>query len=384
MPEREMELYYDDKTKKEEIYQLYQLIFEDPKSFADYYFLEMYPKNRCLLLEEDGKIGAMLHQNPYEIKVGDGEFLLSYIVAVATRKELRRRGCMRKLLLRTFHDLAKRGEPFTYLMPARREYYEPFDFAFIMDWYTFRTEKWKEKETKKQWKEEDAKKRGRREGSRFKLEIQSKENISFLAKKMNEMRANYAKVFTKMSRKLLERLEKEQNCEKGHIFLVREGENCIATGMYTRTEDAVQITNLFVENSDRKKEVTQFLREEFFFYEIEWTSYDKNLFDEEKSEKKPLIMARILRIDILLPLLKATKEQEFIIEIRDSYLDNNNGSFLWKMTQEGSSLEKTDKKADVFIEIAKLTEIVFGYTKSQEEYLKNIIPLSPVHITEVV
>lgn len=364
-----MNLYYDDKTKKEEIYNLYQLIFDDPKPFADYYFLEMYPKNRCLLLEEDGKIGAMLHQNPYEIKVGDREFLLSYIVAVSTRQELRRRGCMRRLLIRTLHDLADKKEPFTYLMPAKREYYEPFDFAFIMDWYTFQTEKLGE---------------GKKESSNLKLEIQTEDNISLLAAKMNEMRGNDAKVFTKMSRELLERLEKEQNCENGHIFLVREGENCVATGMYTKADDAVQITNFFVEKQERKSEMIRFLREEFSSYKIEWTSYDKNLLDGEKSKKKPLIMARILRVDILLPLLKATKNQEFIIGIRDTYLDNNNGNFLWKMTKEGSSLERTEKKADISIDISSLTEIIFGYTKTEEEYLKNMIPLSPVHITEVV
>lgn len=364
-----MNLYYDNKTKKEEIYNLYQLIFNDPKSFADYYFSEMYKKNRCLLLEENGEIGAMLHQNPYEMKIGDKEFSVSYIVAVATRQELRRQGCMRKLLVRTLQDLASNEEPFTYLMPARREYYEPFDFAFIMDWYTFRTGRFgKEK----------------KERSNLKLEMQSEDNISFLAMKMNEMRGNDAKVFTKMSRELLERLEKEQNCEDGHIFLIRERENCVATGMYTKAENAVQITNLFVENQEKRREVIRFLREEFSSYEIEWTSYHKNLLDGEKCEKKPLIMARILRVDILLPLLKATKEQEFIIDIRDTYLDNNNGSFLWKMTQEGSFLERTNKKADVFIDISRFTEIIFGYAKTEEEYLKNIVPLSPVHITEVV
>lgn len=365
-----MNLYYDNNTKKEEIYNLYQLIFKDPEEFACYYFAEVYAKNRCLLLEKDGKIGAMLHQNPYEMVVGEKEFLLSYIVAVSTREEMRRQGCMRKLLCRTLEDLAKRGEPFTYLMPAKKEYYEPFDFAFIMDWYTFKTDKL-DKEAKKERK------------SSLILEIQNRDNIQFLAEKMNEERKNYAKVFTKMSPELLERLEKEQNCEKGHIFLIREGKECIATGMYTKADGEVQITNLFIEKQERKEEVIHFLRREFSSYAIEWISYNKNLL-EEKYEKKPLIMARILRVDILLPLLKATKKQEFVIEIKDSYMQNNNGRFLWKMSESESSLKKTEREADVFLDIAKLTEIIFGYADTREKYLKNIIPLAPVYITEVV
>lgn len=365
-----MNLYYDNKTKKEEIYNLYQLIFKDPEEFARYYFSEVYTKNRCLLLEQDGKIGAMLHQNPYEIMVGEKEFLLSYIVAVSTREEMRRQGCMRKLLCRTLEDLAKMGEPFTYLMPARKEYYEPFDFAFIMDWYTFKTEKLE-------------KNMGEKRNSSLRLEIQNEENIRFIAAKMNEARENYAKVFTKMSVQLLKRLEKEQNCENGHVFLIREKKKCIATGMYTKADHEVQITNLFIEKQERKEDVIHFLRQEFSSYAIEWISYDKNLL-EEKYEKKPLIMARVLRVDILLPLLKSIKKQEFVIEIKDSYMQNNNGRFLWKMDENGSSLEKTKRESDVCVDIAKLTEIIFGYTDTQEEYLKYIIPLGPVHITEVV
>ncbi len=365
-----MNLYYDDKTKKEEIYNLYQLIFEDPEKFACYYFSEVYPKNYCLLLEKDGKICAMLHQNPYEMIVGEKEFSLSYIVAVSTREEMRRQGCMRKLLCRTLEDLAKRGEPFTYLMPAKKEYYEPFDFAFIMDWYIFKTEKLDEKIEKT-------------EQSSFILELQNEDNIQFIEKKMNEARGKYAKVFTRMSVGLLERLEKEQNCENGHIFLIRKGKDCIATGMYIIVDGKVQITNLFLEKQERKEEIIQFLRQQFSSYAMEWISYDKNLL-EEKYEKKPLIMARVLRVDILLPLLKSTKKQEFIIEIKDDYMENNNGKFLWKMSESESFLEKTEDEADISLDIARLTEIIFGYTNTKEQYLKNIIPLAPVHITEVV
>ncbi len=395
-----MKLYYDDKTRREEIYNLYQLIFEDPDAFAHYYFLEMYKNNRCLLLEKDGQIGAMLHQNPYEIIVGDRQFSLSYIVAVATKAQLRRQGCMRTLLLRTMQDLAKKGEPFTYLMPAKKEYYEPFDFAFIMDWYTFKTEKFEQSLTQslEQFSEatmNNCEKTKSKENSfayPFQLEMQNESNIELIAQKMSEARAQYANTFTKMTKTLLERLEKEQQCEGGHIFLIRDGEECIATGMYTKVNNKIQITNLLVQKQDKKEAVTEFLKREFSSYPIKWISYDKNLL-KAQCEKKPLIMARILRVDILLPLLKSTKKQSFIIEITDSYLKHNNGKFLWKMDEHGSTLEKlekdvskkkVEKEACVSISIAKLTEIVFGYEKTTQDYLNNIIPLSPVHITEIV
>lgn len=386
-----MELYYDDKTKKQQIHNFYQLIFDDPESFASYYFDEMYPQNRCLLLEKEGDIAGMLHQNPYEVAIGDKCFWLSYIVAVSTRKELRRQGCMRKLLCKTMEDLAKRGEPFTYLMPAKKEYYEPFDFAFVMDWHIFHTPKWEEEQ-------------GERKGkSELVLEIQTEQTIDFLVQKMNEQRVERANVFTKMSRPLLERLEKEQNCENGHIFLIKRKEDCIATGMYTMAEGEVQITNLLIDSMEQKEEIISFLRETFSTYDIEWISNDRNFIpidewnekrkteredkkEQEKHqyERKPLIMARILRVDLLLPLIKSTKNGTIVIEIKDDYLPHNRGTFLWKTGKDGSTLERTSRQAQLSVDIAKLTSIVFGYEKINNPYLKNVIPLCPVYITEVV
>ena len=52
---------------------------------------------------------------------------------VATRESCRKRGYMRELLVRTMEEMYRKKEPFTFLMPAAKEIYLPYDFRFIYE-----------------------------------------------------------------------------------------------------------------------------------------------------------------------------------------------------------------------------------------------------------
>jgi len=140
---------------------LWRDCFQDPFSYEDYYFQNVYPGNTVYILEcetenrqgdvllADGKadmlkkdspgeqslkrhdVLGMLHLNPYSCMANGVNITLHYIVGVATAKEVRRQGIMRKLLCRALLELYKAEEPFTYLMPADVQYYEPFDFVQV-------------------------------------------------------------------------------------------------------------------------------------------------------------------------------------------------------------------------------------------------------------
>ena len=129
-----MEIIYQKNKDKQPVYDMYQKIFEDPEPFAQYYFEEIYATNQVILAEEDNKILGMLHLNPYHIRAGKKTYTLNYIVAVAVWKEYRRRGIMAEMLKKCFNDMHEQQQPFTYLMPANKAYYEPFQFRFVMDW----------------------------------------------------------------------------------------------------------------------------------------------------------------------------------------------------------------------------------------------------------
>ena len=125
--------------EKEEAYKSRKLyteaFFEDSKSFTDYYYKEKVKTNRILVDEEGSTIRAMLHQNPYKLSFLGNIYEIDYIVAVATGKEYRRQGLMRTLLYKSLNTMYNEKKPFTFLLPADKAYYEPFDFNFISDYY---------------------------------------------------------------------------------------------------------------------------------------------------------------------------------------------------------------------------------------------------------
>ena len=127
---------WDDGTKKQRVYEMWEDNFHDPVSYADFYFSEVYGKNEVLLNQEvqanEDVVKGMLHLNPYTLHVKGQPVEAKYIVGVATDEEYRRQGVMRELLVKTFQELRGRGELFTYLMPADENYYLPFDFRFGM------------------------------------------------------------------------------------------------------------------------------------------------------------------------------------------------------------------------------------------------------------
>ncbi|MCM1179128.1 MAG: GNAT family N-acetyltransferase [Clostridium sp.] len=145
----------DKRLREPSLRRLWQECFGDPPEYEDYYFQNVYPGNTVYVLEceaegrEDslpdtmlrdggkkecfgqGDVCGMLHLNPYPCKINGVEALLHYIVGVATAKAARRQGVMRTLLLKALSGLYEAEEPFTYLMPAKERYYEPFGFVLV-------------------------------------------------------------------------------------------------------------------------------------------------------------------------------------------------------------------------------------------------------------
>ena len=111
---------------------LYRAAFpEDKDAFVEYYYSYVTRDNKILVLEQEGEISSLLHLNPYQLSVNGVPVDAYYYVAVATKAECRHQGMMRKLLVKSLNDIHEEGHPFTYLMPANRAIYEPFDFRIV-------------------------------------------------------------------------------------------------------------------------------------------------------------------------------------------------------------------------------------------------------------
>lgn len=105
-------------------------VFGDSREFVTYYMESTWRENQVLILPEaEQSIASMLHMNPYTLCVRGERLRLHYIVGVSTKKELRSRGYMGRLLKKALRLLKSQGEPFTYLMPAAVDIYKPYQFV---------------------------------------------------------------------------------------------------------------------------------------------------------------------------------------------------------------------------------------------------------------
>ena len=118
---------------KQSTRELYEEVFDDPKDFVDYYYSDKCIDNRMFVSIEDGEVVSMLHLNPYSINLCGSVVHSYYVVAVATRKEYRHKGHMKKLFEKAFEVLLTEHVPFVFLMPVDESIYSWMGFERICD-----------------------------------------------------------------------------------------------------------------------------------------------------------------------------------------------------------------------------------------------------------
>lgn len=355
-----MELVYDDKSQRELIYEMYQDIFQDPEAFADYYFDMVYAKNQVLLAWEKDFLAGMIHLNPYRLKVTDKEFDAHYIVAVATKQEVRRKGVMRNMLYKVLNDMADGGEPFTYLMPADKAYYEPFDFVFVMDWT----------ET------EFMGRKGKQSGV---LESFQQEDTGKILEFLNRQMQSYD-IYTVMDAAYLQQAAREAESQDGGLMVWKEHGEISGLFAYGKEEDTVYVRLGFAEEEGRFLDM---LRAAFPDQKIVVSAGCL-----KHGTKVPKIMFRITCLEALCSCLKGKKEREFVLTVKDPIIEKNNGTFLFSTSKEGTKIRKTEEKAEGELTIGDFSKAVFGYAGEEilKKYpcLQELIPMDAVYITEEV
>lgn len=261
---------------------LYRAAFpEDKDAFVEYYYSYVTKDNKILVLEQEREISSMLHLNPYHLSVNGMAVDAYYYVAVATKADCRHQGMMRKLLYKSLNDIQKEGHPFTYLMPANRAIYEPFDFRIVYQ--------------------------------------QKKVELPLEPQAANEKMAELFDVYT---------LRDDWYVEK----MLEEARVCAGDPPF---------------------------------------------------EIVPYIMTRITHVEKMLSLLRSEQPMEVVLDVKDEIISENNGQFLWEISEENSICRKvTDAEAEISVSIAELTEFVFG--KRKITGLETVKVLSRICINEAV
>ena len=294
---------------------------EDSEAFKDYYFEKKAKKSRILVKEENGEIFAMLHRNPYLLRLGEQERKLDYIVGVATAPDRRRQGHMRDLLLRALLDARKEGQAFCFLMPAAEAIYSPFGFRFIYDQAFLAPEE---------------------ETPEYMVSRKALEETDFseLSSFMEQwMKARY-EVYTVRDEAYVKELAAELASENGVLerWYTSDGKLGGLRAFWGLEE-----------------------REQRFLY---WDGKTR-----EVKPSKPAIMARIASVKELLRLARlepGTEKIEGMLWIEDPLIKENRGLWKWKLEAGGAEAEREDKATAAAGEyfscnVSQLAQWFFGY-----------------------
>lgn len=291
--------------------ELYELVFsEDQGAFADYYYEEIASGNEIYAVTEGEKILSMLHLNFYDLIIGEEERRIPYIVAVATHPEHRRQGHMTALIRKAMEELACQQVPFAYLMPARKELYEPFDFRYI--------------------------------SSQNQMEISVRDHLN--KEKLEVRRASFADVpdlqwfsgrhlktqkgtFAKRTESYYERMLLEQEASDGELAVLYQ-DGMICGWFYDSWEGSLPEV--------REAEVTREWEElllptiaDCFRYDekVKLISFPESL-ETKDAERKPLMMGRILDLAGYCRLVSMPEGCSF--SVTDRLIGENNGSFCFR------------------------------------------------------
>ena len=323
----------DEILKSRDLYE--QSFPEDSNSFVNYYYSEKIKTSR-VLISEDEYITSMLHQNSYKMKLKNEIRDIDYIVAVATDKRHRRKGLMRSLLKYALNTMYEGKKPITFLLPADKAYYEPFDFNFISSYYEYNLDKDIEI---KRYTEDDY-----------------ESLLEFCAL---YFRDNY-ELYCIRDEAYLDRLIKELKSEEGYIELLYKEEKLVGYRLIWGLEKKME--RGFVSQA------------------------------ADKHKTKAAYMARIVNIYEFAKLFKLKKDYKednvrLTVHIEDAFLEQNEGFYEWELDKSGATLVRLDGKPQdeyISLRVNELISYLCGYSDVYEAELGFIDRIIYVYIDEVV
>ena len=312
---------YLEDNQKEKTKELYKAAFpEDSDEFVDkFYYKRVTKDNKILVYEDAGEVLSMLQLNPYKTRMGEATGNTDYIVAVATKRGYRRQGYMRLVMERMLNDMYKEDVPWTWLMPANKAYYTPFDFEFIFDMPRLKIDS--------------------------KANVIEKEYTSSDRKAAMEWMEDFLKarydIYNIRDDIYIDRLFDELSSEDGKLYMLYNQEG--------------ELVGVRAETGIKEKKQRLLLCDEKYV--------------QKADEDKPMIMARIVNLKSFLSAIHLKEDEKeallsVAIKITDKSILANEGTWLWNINKKESSIEKLGNynNSDVpCYSIAELTQWLFGY-----------------------
>jgi len=191
-------------------------------------------------------------------------------------------------------------------------------------------------------------------------------------------------------RRLLTKALKDMEAEKMPFTFLMPADEAIYTPFDFRLMGNVDEESLAALNGAQ-------LAEDYDLYVEKDADYERRHVFWPEWETTPMMM-RLVDAAAFVKLIGASEEQSLVIAIEDPILSGNNGTFLWKFNQEGSSLARAEGKAELQISIADLGSFLCGMLGAEElpgvrqagnpneltEKLNRIKVLDGIYINETV
>lgn len=216
---------------------LWKEIFGDTDKYVDYYFSEKAKRSKIYSRYEGDELAGMAFFTPYDM-IYRGELCsCPYIVGVATRKESRGRGHMRKNIERGLDEFQEAGARLAFLSPADEQIYRPLGFLPV--YYRRQIEVYG---NKKKWYEmlsfSNMSKEEQRELERFSCDL---------------LAASSLDLYMNHSTEYLVQLHKEMKALDGEVVALWDGGKICGMAAYTWEEGAYEVTEVICDPRDGRK-----------------------------------------------------------------------------------------------------------------------------------
>lgn len=321
---------------------LYEAAFpEDSREFTDYYYRWKTKENQIIVMEgagRDSSFHVMIHLNPYKVCIYDETVELPYLVAVATAPGQRRQGKMGAVMRYALRDMARKGIPFTFLLPADPAYYEGQGFAFFPVPEIFAAQ------------EESV-------AADMDCQIATAGDVSQMASFANRVLAQRHDIYIRRDAYYYRRALEEVRAEHGNAVLLKNhGELCgimlyglDGAGHGGTAEVKELLLERAVSQEDARRLCEKALESQGITAGVKYTA--------------ARMMVRITCLPALAPHLRSRKPISLAVKVEDPIVEANNGCFRIEIGESGGRIGRI-AAADVGqeMDIARLAEELFADT----------------------
>lgn len=381
--------YGNDKDKIKAEY-IWKECFTDSENEVNFYFNELYKKENFLLLEDDEKkIRASLHENPYKIIMNGKSFPSFYIVGVAVSPQYRGRGYMDELIKYSLKNAEERGLDFIFLSPINTEIYIKYGFGYMSRLEKYRISM-KDIPFERINREYEIKK------------VSDKKNMYENLVEIYDRKMKNNFVYLKRDENYYKRILKELKNENGEIYIFYSGNEPAGYVLFYKREGSIEIREFFGLDKKVIETIYSFIKTYKEYYSeliikapvySNMNFYINNQVSMKKNES-PFIMGRIINVENMLKRLHI-KGVEVKISVIDKIIKENNG--IYEIAVNGNISKKNQIENDLEIDISDLNQLIFGYFSLEEmlelekikintlekiEEIKKIFPKQKVYIQE--